>query len=188
MKIAIGTKNPAKINAVKDAFKKMNLNIEALTESVKSEVSEMPLDNDEILLGAKNRAKNVYSFFKNKADYGIGIEGGIIKHQDDYYVRGWISIYNGKIYSNAGSLVLPFPKELGNHIFETREELGPLMDELMQDFEINKRQGSVGVMTNNVISRSHVFTDAIIAGFMEFHNTFFYKELILKFKELRKKY
>ncbi|USN58603.1 MAG: DUF84 family protein [Candidatus Peribacteria bacterium] len=63
MNIAIGTKNPAKLNAITLGIESCLYlegdNIEIIPESVASDVSDMPLSLEENILGAKNRAKNL---------------------------------------------------------------------------------------------------------------------------------
>jgi inosine/xanthosine triphosphatase len=77
-KVIIASKNPVKINAVKQGFKKMfpNTEFEFIDISVSSEVSDQPFGNDEIFQGAFNRATNAKKEVSN-ADYWVGVEGGI---------------------------------------------------------------------------------------------------------------
>ena len=75
--INIGTKNPQKIDAVKEVlieypdFKDSKINGIAAD----SKVSEQPKSMDETITGAINRAKNCFL----NCDYSIGLESGLMK-------------------------------------------------------------------------------------------------------------
>jgi non-canonical (house-cleaning) NTP pyrophosphatase len=56
MKIIIGSKNPAKNQAVKNAFPEKN--VEFVSLDIPSGVSEQPFSDEETITGAKNRAVN----------------------------------------------------------------------------------------------------------------------------------
>ncbi len=76
MRIGIGTKNPVKVQAIKEVFQSYPEFSEAIFEpkSVNSGIPEQPLSLEEILLGAYNRARNSFS----GCDYSIGVEGGLM--------------------------------------------------------------------------------------------------------------
>jgi len=64
MIIAVGSKNPTKVNMVKKVFTKGFGNCTVIGVKVPSGVSDMPMCFDESFKGAKNRAKNAIK--KNK--------------------------------------------------------------------------------------------------------------------------
>ncbi len=65
MKILVGSKNPVKLNAVKEAFSLYFENIEIVSISVPSNVSDQPI-NEETYEGAKNRATELQKINSNK--------------------------------------------------------------------------------------------------------------------------
>ena len=73
MKIIIGSKNPAKITAVKKAFS--DSEVEWIFMDIPSGVSEQPFSDDETIKGAKNRALNALK--EGNGVFGIGLEGGV---------------------------------------------------------------------------------------------------------------
>ncbi len=77
MKVAIGSQNPTKVNAVKKAFEKVfpNISWEFTGVDVPSGVADQPMTDRESISGATNRAKQ--SLKKCNADFGVGIEGGM---------------------------------------------------------------------------------------------------------------
>ena len=61
MKVLIGTKNPGKIQGAKEALDKYFNDVEIVGISVKSNVSDEPVDLD-IYKGARNRVDNLIAY------------------------------------------------------------------------------------------------------------------------------
>lgn len=77
MNIILASENKSKILAVKRFFPQCNITCVYSN----SEVSNKPVNN-EVLLGAYNRVKNI----KQNYDIAIGIEGGYISQENNYYL------------------------------------------------------------------------------------------------------
>lgn len=110
-KLVVASKNPVKINATLNGFKKMfrdeQFSVEGI--SVSSEVSDQPMNDDETHQGAINRVANASKATPN-ADYWIGIEGGTEAKGKDMEAFAWIVIKSkiGKIgKARTGTLFLP---------------------------------------------------------------------------------
>ena len=58
MKVLVGSNNPIKIDAVKEAFSLHFENIDIIVRPVESNVSHQPLNN-ETYIGARNRARKL---------------------------------------------------------------------------------------------------------------------------------
>ena len=80
MIIAVGTTNVVKIQAVEEVIKNYPQLAEARVYpfSVPSEIAEQPLSMEEIIAGAKNRAKNAHAACSS-CHYSFGIESGLFK-------------------------------------------------------------------------------------------------------------
>ena len=99
MKILMGTKNQGKIEGVKRAFERYFDNVEIEGIPVDSEVGAQPI-NKEIIIGARNRVKNVKEYAKKNnidADYYVASEAGITDLLDD-----WIDINTVVIENKEG--------------------------------------------------------------------------------------
>ncbi len=99
MKVLIGTKNPGKIEGAKQAFEKYFDKVEIEGVDVSSEVSDQPF-NEEIIIGAKNRIKNLRKYADDnhiKVDYYLASEAGITDS-----IGGWIDINLAVIESVDG--------------------------------------------------------------------------------------
>lgn len=76
IKIIVASKNPVKIDAVKDGLKAfLKESFEITGVSVPSGVSDQPMSDAETLEGAESRVKNARQLFPG-FDYYVGIEGG----------------------------------------------------------------------------------------------------------------
>jgi inosine/xanthosine triphosphatase len=160
MKIAIGTTNPAKINAVKKGFECIDSQ-EVIFESHKTEsnVSEQPFSDEETITGALNRAKNVLQ--KAEADIGIGLEGGVTETEFGLFLCNWGALadkYGNEI--TAGGARIKLPNEIAIRL-KDGEELGPVMDDYTKRNGIRHKEGAVGVFTNGLITRDEMFQHVV---------------------------
>ena len=95
--ILVGSLNPFKINAVKNAFANIFANNQIICEGMHapSGVSEQPMTASETRLGAINRAlfcKNA----SNNADFYVALEGGVDLTEDGPITCAYFSIINNQ--------------------------------------------------------------------------------------------
>ncbi|MCP5094237.1 MAG: DUF84 family protein, partial [Chloroflexi bacterium] len=90
MKVAVGTKNPVKITAVRTHILRVWPDAEIISVPVPTGVSEMPMTDDETILGATNRA--IAARKAIDADLGFGLEGGVHPHGSGLILHGWVVI------------------------------------------------------------------------------------------------
>jgi inosine/xanthosine triphosphatase len=158
--IAIGSTNPVKIEATKNVMKKIYKKIKIVPVKVNSYVSHTPLSEKDCLKGAINRAK--YAIKITKADFGIGMEGGITKKFDKYFLHGWCAVMDkkGEIgLGGCGKLELPF------HVVKEvikGKELGDVMDEITGIHNTKKKMGAVGIFTKGLTNRQKSWEQALI--------------------------
>lgn len=144
-KVAIGTLNPAKIKAVEVGFKQIfpKIDWEYIPVEVESGVSKQPLTDAESISGARNRAKQALQ--KIKANYGVGIEGGIQAVGDLWFDCGWFVIVNQKGEEGvAASAKIPVPEKMMTHI-RKGEELGLVLQRFttIENIKQSAFQGSL---------------------------------------------
>jgi inosine/xanthosine triphosphatase len=172
MKVGVGSKNPAKISAVRSVFEKVWPEVEIVGAAVPSGVSEMPVGDTVILTGARNRAVAVQD--RLGADFGVGLEGGV--HQDGagLLLMGWVVIVdrNGR-EGIGGTGRLPLPEAIAEQVLAGRE-LGPLMDELLGEENVKQKGGAVGALTAGLVPRSETFAVAVAYALGPFVATDFY--------------
>ncbi len=160
MKIAIGTENKAKIQAVENIIKEVWKDVEFSYHKTNSLVRDQPLSDEEAIKGAINRAKEAIR--KGDADYSVGLEGTVNTNNYGMFLHGWVAIVDK--YGNVGlgqSASVHIPKTIEQRIKEG-EELGPIMQELMKDEKnsIRQNEGTNGILTDGLYTRIKEFEDA----------------------------
>lgn len=155
--IAVASTNPAKINAVRDAFALAFPEIPCQVVGFKTEsgVAAQPMTSAETLLGADNRLHNLQQ--QQQADFYVAIEAGL----DDGMTFAWIRISNGKQEGRARSASLQLPPVAVERLAQG-EELGDVMDTLFGTQNIKQAGGAIGLLTQHKLSRSSVYQQALI--------------------------
>lgn len=178
MKIAIGTKNLAKIEGVKQAFNAAysKNKIEYFSFETNSKIKAQPLSDEEAITGAKNRAIEALKKCED-AEFGIGLEGTIDETNFGMFLCGWVVIIdkNNNIGIGSSPKIL-VPEWIAKRI-RTGEELGPIVKELMDDQEntIRHSLGTCGVLTNGLYSRIDEFNHATLNALSIFIGKKYYK-------------
>ena len=178
MKILVGSKNPVKINAVKDAFSNYFNDFEVIELDVDSDVSAQPL-NEETFEGAKNRAKTLKKLNDDQnigAEYFVGIEGGIMNYYSKWFAFGSMCILNkeGKIGFGT-SPFFELPKQTNNKILEG-QELGKIMDQITKEENCKQKNGAIGFFTKNIMTRKESYVHGLVVALIPFINKNIYFE------------
>ncbi|MDD4467266.1 MAG: inosine/xanthosine triphosphatase [Candidatus Pacebacteria bacterium] len=173
MKIVVGSKNPVKLNAVKNAVKRIWPGSEILGVKTNSGVSNQPMTKKEAIKGALNRAKQ--SLENSNADMGVGLEGFVYQGDFGMFLSGWAVVVDrkGKIGIGGGGDVL-LPEKVASEIRKGKE-LGFVMDKFIGEHNTKEKQGTVGILTNNLVSRTNSLKIATIFAFSRFINPDYYK-------------
>ncbi len=157
LKIAIGTKNPAKVDAIINGFDGVEANF--LPSSVSSGVSAQPFSDEETIRGAINRAKAALEHVG--ADLGIGLEGGVVETEFGMFLCNWGAIVdknNEPIIAGGARILLPdeIAGELRKGI-----ELGDVMEQFTKQKDIRSNEGAIGIFTNHYVNRKDMFTHVV---------------------------
>ena len=155
MLLAVGSLNPVKITAVQKIAVRVWPACDVVGISVPSGVSHMPMSDEECIEGAKNRA--VAARDACQAGFGFGLEGGVHPWANGLLLVGWVAAVDvdGR-FGIGGSGRLPLPPSIGERIM-AGEELGPIMDDLLQEHNVKQKGGAVGALTNHLMSREDAF-------------------------------
>ncbi|PLT31499.1 DUF84 family protein [Peribacillus deserti] len=153
MKAAIGSRNPAKVKAVEDVIDRHLISLTAL--NAESRVSEQPFSDEETISGAINRAS--YCVEHEKADIGIGLEGGVVETERGVFVCNWGALVTkeGETFI-AGGARIPLPSEVADRLLQG-EELGPIMEDFTKKNNVRRKEGAIGTFTNERLVRSEMF-------------------------------
>jgi inosine/xanthosine triphosphatase len=172
MRFALGTTNEAKRTAVVQAT-----GVEPVCLPVSSGVSDQPMTEAETIQGAINRAKRVFDAVP-EAHIGLGLEGGLTYdevHTKQWYLFSVCAAWNGRELYVGKGLYFPIPNSIGERLLKENTELSQIIDELSGTVGSNHREGAYGLLTGGRITRSAVFTDAVIAAITPYTSAW-YKE------------
>ncbi len=153
MIVAVGSENPTKIDPVKSVFSHHFDKVSVVGVKVVSGVADQPRSQEEMFEGALTRAQAALKKI-SKADYGVGIEGGIHKFSYGYFENSVVVIVNkkGEVGIGAsGGVVLP--EKVIKKIDEGKT-LEEAIDEIFGTNKIGEGIGMFGVFTKNVVTRS----------------------------------
>ena len=171
MKILMGTKNQGKIEGVKRAFERYFDNVEIEGIPVDSEVGAQPI-NKEIVIGARNRVKNVKAYAKKNnidADYYVASEAGITDLLDEWIDINTVVIENKEGKQSVGtSQGFPIDAKYIDEITST--ELGKVMDRIFKSHGLNTGKGGISILTHDEISRIDLTENACIMALIKYIN------------------
>ncbi|PAU83988.1 hypothetical protein CK500_06020 [Halorubrum salipaludis] len=178
MRVGVGSGNPVKRRAVEQA-----LGVAAEHDSepslvdglpgdpeavaveavpVPSGVSEQPTGHAETVAGAENRAAAVLDAAGDEYDLGIGIEGGVARFDgtDGLFLVMWAAVSDGSRVGRSAGPSLELPAAVADRI-DDGEELGPVMDHVLDTNGVAKRGGAAGALTNGRVDRADALATAV---------------------------
>ncbi len=170
-KIVIASKNPVKINATLNGFKKMfpKADFEIEGVFVPSGVSDQPLTDAETFKGASNRVNNAFKE-KPDADYWIGIEGGIEEKNSEMEAFAWVIVKSKSGNTGKGRTGTFFLPSKITELIKQGKELGEADDIVFKRKNSKQENGAVGILTEDVISRTNYYIEAIVLALIPFKN------------------
>lgn len=175
MKIAVGSTNPVKVNATKKAFQKVwpKKKWEVVGLDINSKVSSQPMSDTESITGATNRAKGVLE--QAKADFGVGIEGGLTKINGEWFDTAWMVIIDKKGKKGIGaSISMPTPPTFMKKVHKGME-IGHIDDEVFKKKNSKHQQGHYGLMTKGLITREDGYIHGVISALTMFMHPSLFK-------------
>ncbi len=159
MLVAVGSDNPVKVVAVRKAFNRFFDGVEVVGVKVESGVPPQPI-NEDVIRGAKNRALRALSI--TKADYSVGIEGGVFGILGNYYCAAYVYILDkGGRQATGMTGWFECPKEIVHRLL-MGEELGSIMQGVTGIQDIKRGMGAVGYLTRGAITRTDFYEHAVI--------------------------
>ncbi|NPA67311.1 MAG: non-canonical purine NTP phosphatase [Chlorobi bacterium] len=170
LKAIIASESPVKNKAVKKAFGKVfpDTDFTFFSFPANSGVSDQPVSNTETFNGAKNRAENARK--KDPyADFYIGIEGGIEETVFGTEAFAWVYIISGNKTGKARTATFFLPEKITD-LLKKGYELGEADDIVFNQKDSKKKTGAVGILTENITSRTKYYSEAVILALIPFIN------------------
>ncbi len=176
MDIGVGSGNPVKRHAVERAIRTEESGViaNATVESVAvdSGVSEQPIGHRETVHGAENRASAVLD--AGGYDLGVGIEGGVarIDGVEGRFLIMWAAVDDGTQVGRGAGPSLRLPDRIAARI-DAGEELGPVMDDVLNTTGVAKRGGAAGALTDGRVDRTDALAIAVAGALGPFVSTLY---------------
>jgi inosine/xanthosine triphosphatase len=174
-KVAVASKNPVKLNAVRTGFGIMFPDEEFSyhTINVKSGVPDQPIGSDETYQGAYNRAMSAMEGMEG-CDYYVGVEGGI-ENSSEMSAFAWIVVLSEDKIGKAKTATFYLPNSIAD-LVRGGMELGKADDIIFNKTNSKQSVGSVGILTGNAIDRGAYYAHAVALALIPYKNDTLYKE------------
>lgn len=173
-KVVIASKNPVKIQAVRQGFTQMfpEEKFNFIETSVSSNVPDQPLSNLETVNGARNRADNAAQEIID-ADFYVGIEGGVESVGEEMETFAWVVVKFLKQYGKARTGTFFLPKKVVE-LIKQGKELGEADDLVFKRQNSKQQNGAVGILTGDVFDRTRFYAEAVVLSLIPFKNVDLY--------------
>jgi inosine/xanthosine triphosphatase len=156
---AIGSTNPAKIAAAREALAKLAPWCDVIPLDVPSGVGHQPFGDVATRAGALERARN--ALVASGADIAFGLEGGVELDGERVWLLSWVAAIDPAGREGyASGLRMLLPPSLGRGLREGAE-LGTLVDELFGVKDSKTASGAIGLLTGGAVSRTDAFADLV---------------------------
>lgn len=162
--LAVGTQNPVKVDAAKNAIGRIVPTVTTQKVTVDSGVPEQPYD-EEGPQGAANRARAALEE-ADEPGLGIGIEAAIItndpsgqRHDVQYCA---IADAQDRITIGAGP-GFPYPPRVLEAL-DDGQTVGDAFHRITDRDDVGQKEGAIGVLTRNAVTRRELTEWAVLAA------------------------
>ena len=172
--IAVGSKNPVKVNAAENGIRRAlltqagddgpRIEIDTHTYDVPSGVSDQPSSDAETKLGAVNRARACFAAHQLASSqaptYAVGLEGGIVDAEGEMTCCAWMAVYDGTRLGTARTCTFQLPPRIAE-LVRGGLELGAADDVVFGSVNSKQKGGTVGHLTRGGIDRTSYYVPAV---------------------------
>lgn len=164
MKICVGSNNPVKVGAVRDAFGQYYPECEVIGNKVDSGIAEQPMSEEETVRGATNRAIAALEY----ADFGVGLEGGVTTIGGVMFECAWCVVVDKSGRKGVGGgLYFELPKKVAD-LISAGGELGPIMNQLTGEENVKEKSGAIGIFTKGKLDRKTAYVQLVTSALIKF--------------------
>jgi len=174
--LAVGSKNPVKLNAAINGTKRALENDTITGEGfdVPSGISDQPMTDAETKLGALNRAKAAYKEFEllhgKGPSFSLGLEGGVqLTPENELECFAWIAVFDGAKVGYSRTASFGLPPQIRDLVVNSGMELGHADDQVFGLSNSKQKGGAVGHLSKSVIDRATYYEHAVVLAYIPFH-------------------
>jgi len=167
-RILVGSTNPVKIAATREAFSKHFDDVLVEGFSAGSDVPSQPI-NEQTYDGARNRALALKEHDPGASFY-VGIEGGIEETNKTWFAFGGVCIIDAHGRESIGkSPHFTLPQRMISRLL-AGEELGKVMDKHVGEDNTKHKSGAVGILTKGAMDRKELYAHGVAMALIPFLN------------------
>lgn len=169
--VIVASTNPVKIASAELGFRRMFPQREFVFEglSAPSGVADQPRGRAETLHGAQNRAQAARQM-RPEADFWVGIEGGVDEIDGWLEAFAWIVVLSATGSGRAQTGVFILPEEVAR-LVRGGMELGHADDAVFGRSNSKQQNGSIGLLTGDVLTRADFYEQAVTLALIPFKQT-----------------
>ncbi len=163
IRVAVGSKNPSKIEGVKRAYEYLGLEVDIIPVEAVSGVSRQPKDIEETVRGALNRA--LYCRNVVDADEYVGVESGLMHiPYINRIVDVTVAVVTDKeLKINVGlSPAFEIPPDIVRRLYGEDVELEDIIVQISGIENIGEKGGFIGYLTSGKYERSELVRQAVL--------------------------
>ncbi|MBN2335290.1 inosine/xanthosine triphosphatase [Candidatus Bathyarchaeota archaeon] len=163
MKIAVGSSNPVKLDAARDAFQRYYDDVDTVSVNVSSDVRPFPVGDKEIMTGAGNRAKAAKAAVPD-CDFSVGIEGGAVHAEGRWFDRSYaVVMWEGKMGVGC-SAGYEIDKDIQRRLTPESDASKKVIEDILGEEGIFRTEGVIGALSGGVLNRRSLLRDAVICA------------------------
>ncbi len=173
--VTIASLNPAKIQAIQNGFLSTfpDQDFQWQTCTAASGVSDQPMSDQETYQGAVNRLAAI-RLSHPESDFWAAVEGGVmLGGSHEMAAFAWIIIQNETHIGKARTASFQLPASVAELVLAGKE-LGEADDIIFQQSNSKQKNGAVGLLTHDRITRSRLYEQAVSLALIPFLNPHLY--------------
>ena len=184
MKIVIASTRVPKVNGVRRAYLRLSalyplgpMTFEPIV--FESGVESTPLSVDALMTGARQRALRAFQNARGRNDgsekiHAVGAEGGLCIFQGRTFLQSWVYVHDGSRTSFGSSGSIELPAALADAVVRDGADVGSVIDLFAEERNVRLKQGTWGILTNDLITREDSFELAALNALAPFFNNSLY--------------
>ena len=169
--VAIGTKNPSKLEGASRALRTLlGSDFQLVPIAVDSGVGRQPIGLETVVRGARNRALQALSKVAS-ADLGLGIEAGLVEVGNT-----WLDLHVAVFKDRGGRETLgmspgfPIPRAFVEEIVREGLELDQVADRYFGTHDIGSGEGVISLLTRRALKRQELVFYAVASALIPWLN------------------
>ncbi|MDG6982939.1 MAG: inosine/xanthosine triphosphatase [Nitrososphaerota archaeon] len=163
MIVAVGTRNPAKVEGIRRAFEKYFPKVELRSVDAAAVSKAQPRGLEEMASGATARAK--FALSNAGGDFGVGVEAGIFEIGEVFFDNQVAAVADLSGRTSLGhSAGYSLPREDMEKLFREGSELERWAEKVSGISEVGDKGGLIHFLTRGEVSRADLTEQCVVTA------------------------